>query len=291
LHFQAINESISHGKELPIILPWQNPLRLQSSAISHIYFSVMNALCAGFLVKYIVERGKRTGQRFVALFGLIFLLTTLHVFTGRTGLFGGYAGMLLAAICWGVKYRRYRLIGLGLLAGAMAPIAAYHVSPTLKERVDLTVRDVENYLKGGDLTHWSIGRRLATIELAWEAIEDRPLVGYGPSAVDDVLRQEFEEARPELRIHPDFILKSPHNQFLHTWIAFGMIGLAMLLVIVAAPMLGGAGSPYAWFMWTLLTAAFVVESMMQRQIGVALTGIILSFMLIPNNRRGWAGSK
>lgn len=86
------------------------------------------------------------------------------------------------------------------------------------------------YQPGGASVGLPVGvARLPYWEAAWEGIQERPILGWGP----DSFPQWFSRVWPDRsRVH--VIPAHTHNMFLQAWFDRGLFGLAGLLLVIAA---------------------------------------------------------
>src|SRR3984957_12640459 len=125
---------------------------------------------------------------------------------------------------------RMRSVAIGLLCTAI--VAGFFFSPAgLKLRARL---------------HWSIedsrgGARLLLWRDSMQMSAHRPLVGFGP----ETFATEFPrfESIQLASAYPDFYHESPHNMFLDTLAAQGMLGL---LALIGLCILGAWSAIHAW---------------------------------------------
>lgn len=119
-----------------------------------------------------------------------------------------------------VRYRGYRwlvafLVSLCIIGVFYAALTGTH----------------EQYEERRELSN---AGRIAGMSVAWKAITESPLIGYGSWAADDrftrVLRQEARHQQRNFQEHVDFGNSLiPHSQILQVWIEGGLLGLAFFL--------------------------------------------------------------
>jgi hypothetical protein len=94
-----------------------------------------------------------------------------------------------------------------------------------------------------------------------------PIAGVGVGDVHDELKKVYAENNFQYGVQNE---PSPHNQFLQTAVALGIIGLAVLMFIFIAPFLFFIKQKqwlYALFMFVVM-ADCLTESMLERQAGI-----------------------
>lgn len=99
--------------------------------------------------------------------------------------------------------------------------------------------------------------------VSWEAIKEKPLLGYGLGSSDQVLHQESIMQKTNMKI-PD-TLNHSHNQFLTFLLEIGFIGISLLVILIAV-YLKGTGQyksmPMVLFIFGLCYV-FLTESILQ----------------------------
>jgi O-antigen ligase len=211
-------------------------------------------------------RGERAG--WAILFAV--LLTGMHLVTARTGLLGFYGAFAVGMLIWLIRQRRWRL-GVGVMIMGMAvPLVAYQLSSAVQNKVAITIKDLRNYAEGGDLSHWSLGRRLAVYETSWHMIRKRPFRGWEASFLQTHLIQQYEQE--QFRLAREWRLLDPHNQYLMMLLITGVGGLVVFLSMFVLPWLRLRPHSFGAFSMflALQLSGFLVESILNRQIGIGL---------------------
>jgi hypothetical protein len=119
------------------------------------------------------------------------------------------------------------------------------------------------------LSLWSVGDRALR--------EINPVFGAGTGDVNDLMSGLVTRTRPDLE--PGII--DPHNQFLHTWLALGIVGLFTLMIVLVVPMY------FAYRRKYFLTSAFIslfllvclTESALEVQKGIVFFALFGSLFL------------
>jgi O-antigen ligase len=107
--------------------------------------------------------------------------------------------------------------------------------------------------------------------------EINPVFGAGTGDVNDLMSSLVVRTNPDLE--PGIF--DPHNQFLHTWLALGMVGLLTLMAVLVVPMYFAYRKKY------FLTSAFIslfllvclTESALEVQKGIVLFALFNSLFL------------
>ncbi len=143
------------------------------------------------------------------------------------------------------------------VAAACAATLAAIMYPTVSQRLSVGIADYEN-IASGNVTG-SLGERLIMWDAGWNLFMERPLLGYGPGNVIDEMERETIRGSGTMVSHSHF-----HNGALTQLVKSGMIGLAALLAMVAAPLyvtrsrqaVNGPNQPAILYGGTLLVYIF-----------------------------------
>ena len=151
------------------------------------------------------------------------IISVTHLSHGRTGYLAVLAALGAFALFAVQGWKRLAVVWVvGLAIGGL-----YLSSPSLQGRVDQAVAEAR-YRNMDDLS--SIGQRLYFAEKTWGLIQEKPLLGWGTGAYhEQFCRVADTQAWCDAgRVHP-------HNQILFIWVEHGVVGLALLLGLIAAP--------------------------------------------------------
>ncbi len=171
---------------------------------------------------------------------LLLLFNFLMVVLSQTRT--AWVGWSEALIGWGGYYfylaYRHKLllkfgVGILLLGALLAWInTAMPVSKVLEQRVSLVFLNIEDYQEGHNpLT--SVGLRLSMYGTAITMIQEKPYFGYG----SEEFSKQFKEASQAFFLkefnlkHGGLQLSHVHNQFLMTWVQYGVFPVILLLLL------------------------------------------------------------
>jgi O-antigen ligase len=241
--------------------------------ISHIRLSIMVAFSA-YVAYYMVYKLNVTTYRLLWYAGLILLIIFTHVYSVRSGLFAFYT---LVAFEAGVRLfkSKYKIkVISAMLVFAAAGILALVFTPTIRNKLAITIEELKQFNDGRNLNHNSIGKRLASYQIAWEMVKERPLTGCGIGDYHDLNTLAFREKHPEVEVP---IIA--HNQFLYYLAAAGILGMLFFLWFFFYPLLQVRVMPILFIAQLLvLFVSFQTEPMLETQLGVAYSVL---FWLLP----------
>ena len=237
-----------------------------ATRVFHISFGLMLALA--FFWSLLLRRHPLAGPVLRAALGLAAAAAalTLHVLAYRTGLLVLYTGLLAVAIRL-LLHRRLALgLGLILLLG-LGPWAGYHTLESVRQRVDSSVWDVQQFTLGHDINDYSLARRLAAIETARAIVGRHWLLGVGPADTRAALMDQYAwkdfGLRPANRVEV-------HNQYLQVLLGGGVLGLGLWLAVLLWPLAQPKTRhrPAIGFFILLQGTAMLVDSVLDLQIGL-----------------------
>ncbi|MFC7668704.1 O-antigen ligase family protein [Hymenobacter humi] len=202
----------------------------------------------------------------------------LHVLAYRTGLLVFYVGLLAYALRALGQRRWVWGLALLLLLG-LGPWVAFHSLESVRQRVDATLYDVEQYTQGHDLNNFSLSRRLVAVETARVIIAEHWLFGVGPADTQAAMREQYQwrdfGLRPANRVEV-------HNQYLQALLGGGLVGLALLLAVLLGPFAQARvrRNPYIGFFVLIQGTAMMVDSVLALQIGLNLFVFGYGFLIV-----------
>ena len=253
----------------------------------HVPFGVMLALA--FFWGLLLRREPATGPllRAALVAGVAAAALTLHVLAYRTGLLVLYTG--LAAYTGRQLFQQRLALALALLALlALGPWLAYHTLSSVRQRVEATVWDVQQYTQDRDMNDYSLARRLVAMETAGAVIGQHWLLGVGPADTHAALMAQYD--------WHDFGLKPAnrvdvHNQYLDALVGGGVVGLALWLAVLFGPLRHSWArrNPYLSFFILFQAVVMLGADMLSLQIGLNLFVFGYGFLVVAGEARQDAG--
>ena len=146
-----------------------------------------------------------------------------------------------------------------MTGAALLTVALMSTSPIVRQRVDLALREIENYRQGTQVS--AMGERVIYMRNAVALVAERPLAGFGTGAFATAYGRmvESRSGREGIKIH------DPHNQYLNIAAQHGLLGLAVFLALLVAAFRQKPPPPYrllglavlsAWCMTSLFSSHF-----------------------------------
>lgn len=268
----AANEAFRVSQNLPAI-----------TGVGHIPFSAMLVLASfgGVYLRREPLVGPRLRWALAAAAGVGILV--VHVLAYRTGLLVFYFA-LAAEVLRLLFRRRLRLALALLLLMTGAATVAYQTLEPVRQRVGVTLYDLDQFQQGRDINQYSLSRRLAAWETAALIARQHPWLGVGLADAKAAMMGQYDwrdyGVRPQNRV-------MIHNQYLHFLVGSGVLGLGLWLLLLSWPLLQPAPrrNPYIRSFLLVMAAAMLVDSLLQVQIGYNLFVFGYGFLVVAAERR------
>ena len=144
----------------------------------------------------------------------------------------------------------------------------------LKTKIHSFLFEYDMYLEGADPNGFSLLQRMEHIKTAFTILSDNWLTGVGIGDVDLAFKSYYK--RTNTKLLPENQLRA-HNQFISSWIATGVVGLILVVLIFIVPFFRRAKSDY--FLVICLLTVFVgclFEDMFETQAGATIFALFYS---------------
>ncbi len=219
--FENITYNYREGKVMP-------------TPVQHIRFSLIVAFCVavgwylyqeGFFVRWKWERGLILGVT-------VFLILYLHVLAVRSGLLVLYGLLAYFAVRYIVVHRRYAM-GL-IVAVALGGLfwLSYELFPTLKNKINYTIWNLQQFEEGKNLEHMSDSYRLGSITAGLAVGRAHPLLGVSMGDIQDETEKVLAERYPALT----GLELIPQNQYVFVFAGAGLLGLVLFIIATTYPL-------------------------------------------------------
>ena len=199
------------------------------------------------------------------LFGMMFLLSS------KMSL--GLLILLILFMALYIGYKKQALLkALALFVFCIA--AAWLLSQNLsylKWRISST--EWKTYSGAADNNN-GLSLRRTTWTSALELIKEKPLLGYGLRGANEALVEKYKEKKFEMGIPEKY---NAHNQFLETTLKSGLIGLALLLLVIGIPFI--ASIRRGKFLLTMMIVHFLLVSMVEGTLEIQQEFIFYLFFI------------
>jgi O-antigen ligase/Tfp pilus assembly protein PilF len=206
----------------------EGPGRLQSFLGNAAYLAV-HMLFHIFIAFWLFVETKNPLARVIyALLAVMFIFVLLE--TGTRGTFIGFLTGSFAMVTYiglfGARFKQFRRYALGTVA-----IILLGVTGLFLARDTAFVQENDNLARFANISLDDLETRATIWGMAWEGVQERPLLGWGQGNFNYVFNREYE---PELYDQEQWFDRA-HNVFFDWLIAGGFLGLiAYLGIFVAA---------------------------------------------------------
>ena len=193
----------------------------------------------------------------VVLFAYVMLETGTRGTLVGLAVGGGVSLVYVAIFAAGAEFRQYRRSAIGILILLVVAGGAFlslkntdfiQDNPNLSRYANISIDDL--FIRG---TIWS---------MAWEGVQERPLLGYGQSNFNYVFNEQYE---PELYAQEQWFDRA-HNIFFDWLITGGFLGLIAYLSI------------FGWCVWYLAIRPLVKGKSETPKFTVLERGILLGLL-------------
>ncbi|WMJ75439.1 O-antigen ligase family protein [Cytophagaceae bacterium ABcell3] len=265
-NYQEITASYLSAKVIPTL-------------VNHIRFSLMTAF-AIFAGYYLIAQKHYfisiKEKYFIATLTLI-LFVFLHILSVRSGLLAFYATAATLLFIHTLKSDKKTESIAILSALFILPIAAYFLSPTLKNKISYSIEDTSRFFNNEDVNDYSDGNRLLSWKIGIEVGNTNPLIGAGVGDVKNLSFDIYKNRYPEIEADNHLI---PHNQFIFVYAAGGLLGVLIFSFATFYPL----AINYSKFLFAAINIVFISsyisEATVETQLG---TCIYLTFFLLTWN--------
>jgi hypothetical protein len=153
----------------------------------------------------------------------------------------------------------------------------------LESKLHSFLFEYEMYQGGADPNGFSLLQRLEHLKTAKAILEDHWVFGVGIGDVESVFQTYYEKANTKL--FPENRLRS-HNQFISAWIALGIVGLIITVLLFIVPVFQKTKRDYFLGITLIaLAVAFGFEDMLETQAGATIFALFYSLAVFREARK------
>ena len=263
LHFEEINQLYLQSKIMP-------------GPINHIRYSLLIVFAICVIYYYIKQQytGSKTEKKLLVAAAL-FLILFLHIYSVRSGLLTLYAVIAIGIMNQVIATKNYKQVGVAVGALIGIVMISLAISPTMRNKIINTKQDVNVYTNHEDPNYNSLATRMVSYKTAIEIAKENIWLGCGQGDLRDKNDALFKRDYPSI-VTPII----PHNQFIYYLAATGLIGLIIFSLTFTSPIWVNQFYKFELmqFAYAILLIAFQFEAMLESQIGMACT---LLMVMIP----------
>ncbi len=246
--------------------------------VNHVRFSLMVTFSV-FLSYYLLEKSYFTDLFFKGLniTMLIFLIFYQHLLAVRSGLVAFY--VVLVLITFYLLASKNFKKGIILFIGVITLVAVSFFSlNTLKNKWGYTKYDWNlNDIKD-KANNYSIGKRLVSQQVTFQLFRDHPIFGVGEGNLESEVRKGYAKNFPYVEAENRL---SPHNQYLRTLAATGILGFIIFISCFYFPLFSNKNykSKILLAIYTITSVSFLFEETLETKTGLTFCLFFIMFSL------------
>lgn len=267
--YEDITLRIGRGRPIP-------------TPIDHVRFSIMVAY-AGlsllyFGVKKLSDGFRPKSIRILLYLGFLFFFIMTHVLAVRSGILLLYSGLILFIGHKIISQKSWKLGIIGLVGIILIPVLAYTFVPSFKNKVLYTKYDIQQYLSDNQ-DSYSDGDRIMSIKTGLKLWKENLWLGHGAGDYKQVIQEYYQKNAPDRKI------LFPHNQWVRTGMAYGLIGMIILLSGFLYAIFGHKGykNLLLLMIFQLFFFSCLVESNLERYYGMVFFFLFIGLAAMERN--------
>jgi hypothetical protein len=206
---------------------------------------------------------KQSGDRRWLLAFLILVFVFQHMLASKTGLLGTYLVLLI----WAIRYHRNARVRSGMALAAIAPLLAWWLMPTFRNRLRFVLWDYQHYSRGALTEGLSDTPRILSFRAGYDTWREHPWLGTGFGDLRHELTAWYTRNAPGLQPYEQLL---PSNEFLLYAVSAGWLAGLLALAAAIVPMwIRPMRSQPVWITFHLLAViGFLYEIALETQYGI-----------------------
>jgi O-antigen ligase len=188
-------------------------------------------------------------------------------------------GLVFALKLWKWQVKPVKK-AIGILLFAVMLVLLTFLNPRAK---DTLLNIAEGKMKLNKEARYGFGTRLLSWDAAISLIKERPVLGYGHAATQNVLNKRYEE---KAYIFPLKESYNAHNLWLQSWLENGLIAVLLLLTIFWLLFRKSYGSSLLMSFTLIILVNSMFEGMFNRFSGISFVSFMVSFIFATSQKGG-----
>ncbi len=266
MHQQFVNQLYLESKVMPALMSHHPTLSVMLAFATFVGYKLYQS---GYYTHY-------KWERFLLLFGGIFLFIFTHIFSVRSGLLALYILIFVELALIAIQQKKVKVALLTAAFLFTVGAVTLWLSPTVSNKFANTSQDIRSYQNNESANNHSLGSRIISYQNGYKiAKESSLLFGCGLGDVNDLSLAIFKKDYPDIS-RPII----PHNQFLFYLAAIGIIGTIAFIILFYFPLFFNKNYKNSFLLaqYLVLFISYQFEAPIETQLGVAFS---LIFILIP----------
>jgi len=246
--------------------------------VNHVRFSLMVTFSV-FLSYYLLEKDYFNDLFFkwLNIFILIFLIFYQHLLAVRSGLVAFYAVLVLIIfyLIASKKFKKGALLFIGVLTMITA---SFFTLNTLKNKWGYTLYDWNLGNIKDKANNYSIGKRLVSQQVTFQLFRENPIFGVGEGNIESEVRKGYAKNFPFVEAQNRL---SPHNQYLRTLAATGILGFIIFISCFYFPLFSNKNyrSKILLAIYIITSVSFLFEDTFETKTGLTFCLFFIMFSL------------
>jgi O-antigen ligase len=257
--------------------------------ILHPSYYAMYVNFALFILLFQLTRSNNYLNKKITLLFWLFIplfMFFLILLESKAGLIGIIIVLMVSMIQLVFYEKSYKKAIAIIVLSLITTLTTITLIPHTTKRVNQAVEAVEaaEAKENNSTEKNSTATRMYLWKVALNSFLEKPFFGYGTGDVKDELFRQYRLEESQWAIEKNY---NPHNQYLQTMVATGILGLISLLAILIFSLFYAFKKKlYVYFTLVFLMALnLLVESMFERQAGVMFFAFFNSFLFFYYNEQ------
>jgi Lipid A core - O-antigen ligase and related enzymes len=245
------------------------------------YFAMYLTFCSVYIVFILNDKRKQFSKlKNVLLLILLFVfLFSIYLLSSKAGFITLFIVVFLLILWYGVKKKKIIITSIFLLVSIVGSILFVTLNPRLKS----FSKDLQNAETKTELE--STGIRVLLLKSGINVLKNNFWLGTSPGCSDEELIKEYRKY-PNMQIAVDRNF-GVHNQFLQTFIIYGVFGFILLIVLYLVPLIYSIKEKNSLlFIFLIISGVnFMFENMLGMLSGVVFFTLFYSLIIVSNRNK------
>jgi len=218
-------------------------------------------------------------SRYILYYFLFLFLFSLLAKTPILALF------IVLIVLWGATKNFIRSQKAMVISLLLAFLSVVAFVPFLGQRI----HEMVQYANNKDTTASVVTNSLYARQLIWKVntsvLRDNWMLGVGAGKVQSLMNVQYDKYYIPNHIPP--VYYGPHNEYINAWLAFGLIGIAILLFTLVVQFYVAVKNKNKLYLslLILLSITFITETVLSRQQGVTFYALFTALFFFTDNER------
>ncbi|MDC0313687.1 O-antigen ligase family protein [Flavobacteriales bacterium] len=210
----------------------------------------------------------------ISLSLIIFFSLIIFLLSSKTGVFTLVITHFVALTYLIIKHKKLVKGIIGITAVISIFLIGYNKAPIIQNRLNEVITSFSN----NEIPTSSTQYRIEAWKTATALILKNPIYGYGTGGTRDLLTKEYKIKKIEFLVEQRL---NCHNQYIEVALNSGVIGLFILILLLALPIIWAVKyrNYIILFFILLISFNFLTESMLETQSGVVFFSFFYTILI------------